>query len=96
MRATAILGEHTRIIHPVQGKFDLSGYNNVIDAVIGVITRHPMREEELLTALDRWAPRSVADALEAVAASGRAKAVMRYGHRFWTAAKARYSDNVTK
>jgi len=96
MRATAILGEHTRVIHPVQGEFDLSGYDNIIDAVIGVITRHPMREEELLATLDHWAPKSVADALEAVAASGRAQAVMRYGHRFWTAAKARYSDKVTK
>jgi len=80
----------------VQGEFDLSDYGNVIDAVIGVITRHPVREEELLATLDRWAPKSVADALEAVAASGRAQAVIRYGHRFWTAAKARYADNVTK
>jgi wyosine [tRNA(Phe)-imidazoG37] synthetase (radical SAM superfamily) len=96
MRATAILGEHTRIIHPVQGEFDLSGYDNIIDAVIGVITRHPMREEELLATLDRWAPRSVADALETVAASGRAQPVVRYGHRFWAAADARYADNITK
>jgi len=96
MRATAILGENTQVIHPAQGEFDLSGYDNVIDAVIGVITRHPMREEELLATLDRWAPKSVADALEAVAASGRAQAVMRYGHRFWAAAEARYAGNVTK
>jgi wyosine [tRNA(Phe)-imidazoG37] synthetase (radical SAM superfamily) len=68
MRATVILGENSQVIHPAQGEFDLSGYDNVIDAVIGVITRHPMREEELLATLDRWAPRSVAEALEAVAA----------------------------
>jgi len=92
MRATAILGEVARIIHPVHGEFDLSGYGDVLDAVVGIITRHPMRQDELARTLDRWAPDSVADALEALAARGQARTLERYGHRFWTATGAKYAD----
>jgi wyosine [tRNA(Phe)-imidazoG37] synthetase (radical SAM superfamily) len=92
MRATAILGEVAHIVHPVQGEFDLSGCHNVIDAVVGVISRHPMRQDELVRALSRWAPDSVTQALEMLAEHGRAQALTRYGHRFWTASGASYAD----
>lgn len=91
MRATAILGESARVIHPVQGDFDLSGYDNVIDAVVAVISRHPMREEELVSNLTRWAPDKVSSALEELAAGGRAQVVTRLGHRFWAAAAGRFA-----
>ena len=92
MRATAILGEIARIIHPVQGEFDLSGYEDVLDAVVGVISRHPMRQDELVRTLERWAPDRVAHALDTLAEQGRAQALERYGHRFWTIAGAKYAD----
>jgi len=92
MRATAMFGEMANLIHPVQGEFDLSGYDNVIDAVVGVITRHPMREEELVRTLESWAPDLVSKTLADLAASGRAQVVDRYGQRFWSAAEARYAD----
>lgn len=38
MRVSAILGQAARVIHPVEGEFDLSGYNNLTDAVMGIIT----------------------------------------------------------
>jgi wyosine [tRNA(Phe)-imidazoG37] synthetase (radical SAM superfamily) len=92
MRATAVLGEVARIIHPVQGEFDLTGCSDVTDAVIGVITRHPMREEELVQTLDRWTAGQVARALAELNASDQARTVERYGQRFWAATKAKYSD----
>ena len=92
MRATAILGEIARIIHPVQGEFHLSGYENVLDAVAGVISRHPMRQDELVRTLGRWAPESVAQALDMLAEHGRAQTLKRYGHCFWTAVGAKYAD----
>ncbi|MBN2471876.1 MAG: radical SAM protein, partial [Anaerolineae bacterium] len=48
MRALAILGEVAHVLHPVAGTFDLHGSASLEDAVIGIITRHPMREEELV------------------------------------------------
>ena len=41
MRARAILGDIATVVHPVEGSFDLSGYDSVVDAVIAIITRHP-------------------------------------------------------
>ena len=96
MRATVILGQAARLIHPVQGDFDLSGDVDVVEAVIEVITRHPMREEELRRALHRWAPGEVTQALAELASSGRARTVNRLGHKFWSAAEARYGQaNLT-
>jgi len=90
MRATAILGDGARLVHPSEGSVDLSGYDSVAEAVLGVITRHPMRQEELTRALERWTPEAVADALGELESSGRATVVSRHGHRFWTATEARY------
>lgn len=94
MQAMAILGNIAEVVHPAEGSFDLSGYESPIDAVIGIITRHPMRQEELERALDRWAPGQVSQALAELTASGRAQVVERYGVRFWSAAPSHYPDET--
>ncbi len=95
MRAIGILEEAApvRIVYPVvDGSVDLSGYDNPVDAVVGVITRHPLREEELVQALDRWTAGNVREALAELEMSGRAQVVIRYGKRFWTAAPSFFPD----
>jgi len=92
MRATAILGETASLIHPVEGDFDLSGCGDLLEAVVAIITRHPMREEQLLRSLNRWAPCRVTEALRELAVSGRAQVISRFGHQFWTSAGARYAE----
>lgn len=92
MRATAILGESARLVHPSEGSMDLGGYDDAAEAVLGVIARHPMRQEELARALEGWDRQDLADALEALASSGRAAVVNRHGHQFWTASESRYMD----
>lgn len=94
MRAMAVLGDIARVVHPAEGSFDLSGYDHVVDAIIGIITRHPMRQEELERTLAQWAPGQVAEALDRLAASGRAQVVERLGTQFWSAAPARYPDEA--
>ena len=91
MRATVILSEAARLIHPVHGDFDLSSDLDVVDAVLAVITRHPLREEELTRALHRWAPGGVAAALAELHASGRVRTITRLGQTFWSAAGAKYA-----
>jgi wyosine [tRNA(Phe)-imidazoG37] synthetase (radical SAM superfamily) len=93
MRATALLGGIARVIHTSEGVFDLSGYSNVIDAVVGIITRHPMLEDDLVPTLNRWPPTQVREALADLEARGAARVVVRYGRRFWTSAAARYGEN---
>jgi wyosine [tRNA(Phe)-imidazoG37] synthetase (radical SAM superfamily) len=92
MRASAILGDIARVIYPVEGSFDLSGYESVIDAVIGIITRHPMREEELKRTLAQWAPGEVSLALSKLEAGGQAQMIERYGVRFWSSASSFFPD----
>jgi wyosine [tRNA(Phe)-imidazoG37] synthetase (radical SAM superfamily) len=94
MRAQAILGRVATVVHPARGSFDLSGSDNVVDAIIGIITRHPMRETELEDALQRWAPGQVETVLTALQEDGRAKLIERLGIRFWSGAPAHFPDDV--
>jgi wyosine [tRNA(Phe)-imidazoG37] synthetase (radical SAM superfamily) len=90
LRALALLGRSARVLHPAQGDFDLSGFTDLTEAVVAVITRHPMSEEELLRALARWQPEEVQRVLGQLEAGGRAQVVTRYGKRFWSSVRARY------
>ena len=96
MQAIAILGNIAEVVHPAEGSFDLSGYDNVVDAVIGIITRHPMRQEELERALEHWYAGQVSQALLELESSGRAQVVERFGVRFWSAATSHYPSNPSK
>jgi wyosine [tRNA(Phe)-imidazoG37] synthetase (radical SAM superfamily) len=90
LRAVAILGESAQVVHPINGTFDLSGFDSLFDAVIGIITRHPMREDELLSTLAYWAPDQVKSTLTELEESGQAQVVERYGVRFWGSASAHF------
>ena len=90
MRAVAILGDVAQIVHPAEGDFDLSGYDTVVEAIVSIITRHPMREDELVRALERWTPGRAEEALQALIAGGQAQSVERHGARFWSAAASHY------
>jgi wyosine [tRNA(Phe)-imidazoG37] synthetase (radical SAM superfamily) len=94
MRALAILGDVARVVHPAEGSFDLSGSENVVDAIVSIITRHPMNEAELCRTLEKWMPGQVDAALEQLSSSGRAQTVERYGMRFWSAAPAHYPEKT--
>ncbi len=92
LRARAILGDIARVVDPIEGTFDLSGYESVVDAIVSIITRHPMRQEQLEETLDRWTPGKVKQALADLEASGQAQAINRYGIRFWSAAPAHFPE----
>ncbi len=90
LRAMAILGNVAQAVHPREGVFDLSDFENPLDAIVSIITRHPMREEQIRRALGDWPSAQVDAALTELERSGRAQVVERYGVRFWSAAPARY------
>lgn len=92
LRAQAILGDVARVLLPVQGQFDLRGCEDVSDAVLSVITRHPMREEELLTTLQRWPDEDVRQILKSLSEGGRAQLITRYGVHFWVASGTTYAN----
>jgi len=90
LRASAILGDTAQVVHPAEGTFALSGYENPSDAIIGIITRHPMRQEQIERSLDQWTPKQVEQSLTDLLTSGRAQVVVRYGINFWSATPSRY------
>jgi wyosine [tRNA(Phe)-imidazoG37] synthetase (radical SAM superfamily) len=94
-RAEAILGVRARAVRPSGGSFDLSGSEDVSDAVLAIIGRHPMAEQELRTALERWSPGQVEEALRRLYAGGGAQVVERFGERFWSASACRYPSRPT-
>jgi wyosine [tRNA(Phe)-imidazoG37] synthetase (radical SAM superfamily) len=94
MRAVALLGNIAQVVHPFEGSFDLGGDDTLIDAIVGIITRHPMRQEELVRTLAQWAPGQVNSALEELRTSGQAQIVKRLGAQFWSAAPSHYPDEA--
>jgi wyosine [tRNA(Phe)-imidazoG37] synthetase (radical SAM superfamily) len=93
LRARAILGDIARVIHPAGGSFDLKGAESLVDAIVGIITRHPMREQELIETLKQISSKDVSATLAELEKCGRAQIVERYGTRFWSSSPAYYPTN---
>jgi len=91
-RALTILGDKARVIHPASGSFDLGGGKTIVEAVVGIVTRHPMREDELVEALNSWTAGDVAKTLFTLAESGKVQVVERNGVRFWSASPSYYPE----
>jgi wyosine [tRNA(Phe)-imidazoG37] synthetase (radical SAM superfamily) len=94
LKALIKFSDTARAIHPAEGAFDLGCCDTVLEAVLEIITRHPMRQDQLEEALARWAPGQADHVLDDLEASGRAQVVERLGMRFWTAGRSRYPDDA--
>jgi wyosine [tRNA(Phe)-imidazoG37] synthetase (radical SAM superfamily) len=94
MRATAVLGKIARVVPPAQGHFDLSGCQSIPEAIVNIITRHPMSQQQIEETLADWKPTAVRQALNELTASGQAQLVERLGVQFWSAAPAHYPEDA--
>ncbi len=93
-RALAILGNTARVIHPASGSFDLGGAETLVEAVVGIVTRHPMREDELVETLKNWTTEDVTKTLSILAESGKLQVVERNRVRFWSASPSYYPKDA--
>jgi wyosine [tRNA(Phe)-imidazoG37] synthetase (radical SAM superfamily) len=93
LRAQSILGEVARLVLPAMGSFSFSSEDNLVDAIVGIITRHPMRESELIDSLTAWSASEVQSTLDELRDSGRVQVVTRHDARFWSASEAYYPNN---
>jgi len=67
LRANAIIGDATKIIHPEMGDFSTECFSSAEEAVTMVLRRHPMREEQLIDLLRKFdADLSVVDSIEEI------------------------------
>lgn len=92
IQAMAILGDIADVVHPAEGNFELSGSDNPVEAIINIITRHPMRQDQLERTLKNWSPKKMKQVLAKLAVSEKAQVVERHGVRFWSTAHAYYPD----
>lgn len=89
-RAVEILGSIARVVSPPAVEFEIDVNEDLNQAVLDIITRHPMSETELTKHLSRWTPGQVEQALESLLATGQAKRVTHGENVFWSLTKARY------
>ena len=92
-RARAILGQLARVLVPPQAKSDFIETEDLEGTLMGIITRHPMPEADLMAGLPAWQPEQVKAALTRLEARGRTQRVKRFGTWFWSAAKAFYAKD---
>lgn len=90
MRATAILGAVAAVAPPAGAVFDLSGHGSLDEAVVAILQRHPMSEEQLAQALATSDPADAAGLTARLACDGRVRVVTRHDVRFWTSAEQRF------
>ena len=81
--AQRLLGEATEVVAPYEGTFDLDGHAGLVEAVLAVIRRHPMRETRLLETLTRFAPKEVQGMLSELEMTGQARRRVYRGEAFW-------------
>lgn len=91
-RAAELFGRGARLLRAARGEFGASGLTDLADAVVAVVMRHPMSEEELQAALGRWSAGEIEQAAERLARDGRLREVRRNGRRFWCYAGGRYRE----
>ncbi|MGC8641911.1 MAG: radical SAM protein [Isosphaeraceae bacterium] len=89
-QARAILGPIAQVVPPGAGDLNLADSADVRETIVAVVGRHPLAENDLVQALNRWDPTRVRETLEYLRACGRVQLLERHGQRFWTAADARY------
>jgi wyosine [tRNA(Phe)-imidazoG37] synthetase (radical SAM superfamily) len=95
MRAMAILGRTAEVVPPAEGTFDLSGSDNPVEALINIISRHPMRQDQVERTLEHKTAKQVNQILADLEASEKVKIVERFGERFWRAAPAHFPEVKT-
>lgn len=92
-RARDIFGSIARVVNTTDGVFELAENENLVDAVVDIITRHPMKEAEIIEALKKQSQVDVKQALNMLETSGKAQVVERYGERYWSALSGYYPEN---
>ncbi len=95
LRALNILGDSARVIPPTERDFEFTVDDDIVEAVLRIVTRHPMSQEELERALARWSPGSVREALTELEADGRVQVIGRLGSRFWSTTSADYMEGAS-
>lgn len=86
LRAEALLGPVAHIVHPFSNGVHASDYASPDEAIVSIVTRHPMSFAQLTATLNAWTSDEVSDALARLEQASAIRPVERLGVRFWAAA----------
>lgn len=92
-RAEALFGVRARPAQEKQPHLALAEDKNLAAEIQALITRHPLRETDLLQALKGRDAAAVRAALQELKERGVAQPVERLGERYWAAGQADFADN---
>ena len=91
-RAASILGRVAKLLPPTDVGAVTSMDGGLVDAILSIVARHPLKESEVEGLLTGWLRTQVEETLNALPESGRIQIVERYGERFWCSAGAAFPD----
>ncbi len=89
-QAQEILGAVVPVTIPDSSQAQAARIGDLADTILSVVTRHPMREEELCLLLSRWSAEEVQSAIKELAGLYKIQAVERKGQSLWSAEMARF------
>lgn len=93
-RARNILGAVASVIIPASDSdiniTSLADGDNLEQAILGIVTRHPMHDKELFNVLSTWSTEELDRTLEKLLAASKVQVIERYGKSFWSAANSLY------
>jgi len=87
--AVEIISQAVQVVPPDEEAFDNAKCGEVAEAILSIIARHPINENDLRKMLARWDLKQVDKTLGELDAMGRAQVEDRKGIRFWSAAVSR-------
>jgi len=90
--AASIFGSVAKVLQPVDVNVESGIDEEVVDAVLAIVSRHPMEESELVRTLARWVPGRVMESLTTLAACGKIREIERFGRQFWYSAGSHFPD----
>ena len=94
-RASSVFGSIAKVLHPIDINLETGMDGELVNAVLTIVSRHPLQEIEVVRFLERWVPGRVLETLTDLADSGKIKIIERYGKRFWCAADTQFPDQRT-
>ena len=83
MRALAILGKVSQVVHPDGGRFHIIAGDNLEQCILRLLGHYPLRDEDLLSALRRWPVNEIRRMLTLLLTGEKIQLTQRFGCRFW-------------
>ena len=83
-RAERILGNVAVLVAPRRGVFSIKEKSgNLGEEILGVISRHPMSEEQIIESLKHVSQAKIVGVLHSLEEAGKAQMIVRFNKKFW-------------